>query len=409
MKMNKKVLYWIAPWLALIAFFVLLELALTAGGFTFYPTDIRFNISDEYRVFNQDTGKIVYATSPRKKDVFLDQEFKINKDRNCLRVFILGGSSVNYLGDCRYLKEKLVQAYPDKSVEIINAGGLSYGSSRLVLVLEEVLGYSPDLISIYDGHNEFEEECLTKEIKENPAQRLNRIMLNFRSYQLFSKGFRSLGLLLAKSGLNFSGAAAKPLFPAATNVIWGRSFTPAQRDVIYARFSDNLRKMIEMARISRVKIIVSTSAYDRIMTPPFYSMRYGDYKDFKYKFPSEELKPWIDKKSDDPMIEFEAGRILYAYGKFKQAKVRLENAFILDAQPHRANQIINGIVKKIAHENKVPLADVDSRICVQSKGGIPNESLFSDHCHLNSRGNELLLDEIFKTIINSGILKTKVN
>ena len=41
---------------------------------------------------------------------------------------------------------------------MVNCGGISYASYRLVPILEEVLGYEPDLIILYTGHNEFLED-----------------------------------------------------------------------------------------------------------------------------------------------------------------------------------------------------------------------------------------------------------
>ena len=38
---------------------------------------------------------------------------------------------------------------------MINCGGVSYASYRLGPILDEVLGYEPDLIMLYTGHNEF--------------------------------------------------------------------------------------------------------------------------------------------------------------------------------------------------------------------------------------------------------------
>ena len=41
---------------------------------------------------------------------------------------------------------------------MINAGGISYASYRVAVVIKELARYEPDLFIIYTGHNEFLEE-----------------------------------------------------------------------------------------------------------------------------------------------------------------------------------------------------------------------------------------------------------
>jgi hypothetical protein len=56
---------------------------------------------------------------------------------------------------CGWLRELLNAAAPDHRWEVVNAGGISYASYRVALLMEELAGYQPDLFIIYSGHNEF--------------------------------------------------------------------------------------------------------------------------------------------------------------------------------------------------------------------------------------------------------------
>jgi hypothetical protein len=58
------------------------------------------------------------------------------------------------------LELELQATQPDRTWEVINCGGVSYGSWRLVAVLKEVLQYAPDLIILATGENEFLEIAL---------------------------------------------------------------------------------------------------------------------------------------------------------------------------------------------------------------------------------------------------------
>ncbi len=44
---------------------------------------------------------------------------------------------------------------PTRKWEVVNAGGVSYASYRVALLMEELIEYEPDLFIVYSGHNEF--------------------------------------------------------------------------------------------------------------------------------------------------------------------------------------------------------------------------------------------------------------
>ena len=52
---------------------------------------------------------------------------------------------------------------------MVNCGGVSYASYRLVPILEEVLAHNPDLVILYTGHNEFLEDRSYRGLKDRNA------------------------------------------------------------------------------------------------------------------------------------------------------------------------------------------------------------------------------------------------
>lgn len=98
-------------------------------------------------------------TDPVKRVSFVRQRFLRDKPAGVFRIVAFGGSSVNYLEPEFKELERDLSAEFDQfdQIEIINCGGLAYGSHRLALVMREMLEYQPDLILLYSGHNEFEE------------------------------------------------------------------------------------------------------------------------------------------------------------------------------------------------------------------------------------------------------------
>ena len=96
-----------------------------------------------------------------RMNYFCPATFPILKGATTIRVFALGGSTTQgqpYRTEtafAKWLTLRLQAAVPNRHFEVINCGGISYASYRVAAILNEVLGYSPDLILLYTGHNEF--------------------------------------------------------------------------------------------------------------------------------------------------------------------------------------------------------------------------------------------------------------
>lgn len=377
-------------------FLILMEAILGLTRFCFYPVDLRFVYNDERRIFIKDKSGLYYKINPPKADIFIDQRFLVKKD--AYRIFVLGGSSVNYLRNFDGLRKKLEIKWPDRKIEIINTGGLSYGTSRLLLVFEEILEYRPDLIILYSGHNEFEEKYLKTEKRRTAFIRLNDFLLFSRVYQMMSRIYYDTRKAVLMASAKSDDKKFAPFFPLNPQVEWGRSAGEDEKRDIYDNYRSNIESMIMMAKNNSVKLIISTVAYNQFGKPPFYSLRYGNYEDFKKSVSPGKIEGQLNKETEDPFVEYAIGEFLYQRKEFLDAEKHFEKAYILDSQPHRANNVTNNIVKDLALQYKIPLADVEARVKENSEGGIPSLGLFSDHCHLNHKGQEILLNEVFDVI-----------
>ena len=101
------------------------------------------------------------ATARNKLALFNPQRFRARKRGEAYRVFCVGGSTTygRPYGDstsfCGWLRELLPAIDPSRQWEVVNAGGISYASYRVALLMEELARYEPDLFVVYSGHNEF--------------------------------------------------------------------------------------------------------------------------------------------------------------------------------------------------------------------------------------------------------------
>ena len=64
---------------------------------------------------------------------------------------------------------------------------------------------------------------------------------------------------------------------------------------------------------------------------------------------------------------------------------------------HQSSATENEILRRVAAETDTALADVEARVIAAEPHGVPGETLFRDHCHLNGRGNRLMR-EAYETI-----------
>jgi len=379
--------------IALAVFFILAEALLRQSGFCFYPADLR-NIPVQSQPFCiRQRG--YYITNSKYNGIFLTQSFPAAK--KSFRIFVFGGSSINYLGKMDYLGERLKERWPARNFEIINFGGLSYGPSRLLPIFRESLNYRPDLIIIYSGHNEFEEELLKAQGAKNWAGRLNEKLLALRFYQLLSKGYaRWKYHQLALYRRRHPQAQVSEFCPQA-KVDWELVFDDDKKRLRYGNYRRNIEAMAQMAGRTGVTLMLCTVAYNRLGVPPFYSRQYGSsYIDFKRHLTEQKIEQYLQGGNPDAFMEYAAGQALYEQGDYPAAKKHLEEAFILDGRPHRANNEINAIIKQAAAKYNLLLIDVDAAVCAASVGQIPSSELFSDHCHLNPQGQKILMDEVFK-------------
>ena len=142
-------------------FFAAIEAVLRIAGVPARdPGDDPFvGFSGTQPLFVVDNG--IASTAPAKLRFFNQTSFPVKKDPDTIRIFCLGGSTTyghpfdGRTSFPRWLEDLLKASSPDKNFEVINAGGVSYASYRIVPLVREALQYSPDLIVISDAHNEF--------------------------------------------------------------------------------------------------------------------------------------------------------------------------------------------------------------------------------------------------------------
>ncbi len=111
--------------------------------------------------FNPFVGRRYFDASQTAVPMLTPDVFLRVKTPATFRVLCLGESSTaGFPFDCqvpfpRQLRQILADAYPDKRIEVLNAGMAAISSYVIVDLLPELLETQPDLVLVYAGHNEF--------------------------------------------------------------------------------------------------------------------------------------------------------------------------------------------------------------------------------------------------------------
>lgn len=305
-------------------------------------------------------------TAPAKLTTFEKQSFLMPKPAGNFRIFAVGGSSINYAsGEIATLGVRLTMAFKGKpKVEFINAGGCGYGSHRLTPIVAEVLEYDPDLIWFHEGNNEFEEmeQLRFAYPRTVPLQRVlfksafcrfvrDRLMSGRLSELERARNTRLLGLSPQENG---SWAMKK--------------YAPEQIGERMAAFENNLRLIAKLCRDHNVPLLLSS-------------------------VPSNLWEPRLEDEAASARI-----RQLFDAGSFEEG-MQCARDVLKSSARHQASDAENAIIRKVAEENDVPLADVEARVIASEPHYVPGETLFEDWCHLNGRGKMVMLETVKEQIL----------
>ncbi len=156
-----------------LAPFLLLELVCSIGGWGRETSfdDPYAGFSEIHPLFVRDQSGTRFEIAPGRLKYFAQDSFPAEKSSDTFRIFCLGGSTVQgrpysiSTAFSSWLRLSLTAADETQNWEVVNCGGISYASYRLVPILKECLTHQPDLIVICTGHNEFLEERTYKQIK----------------------------------------------------------------------------------------------------------------------------------------------------------------------------------------------------------------------------------------------------
>ncbi|QDV15549.1 GDSL-like Lipase/Acylhydrolase [Gimesia panareensis] len=388
-----------------------------------YSRDPFVSFSEDSTLFVKNEAGTEYQTSDDRSDFFRPQHFPVQKGTNTYRVFVLGGSTVQgrpYAVETSFtnwLQLNLQAADPARKFEVVNCGGVSYASYRLVPILREALHYEPDLFIVYSGHNEFLEDRSYASLKHRPELLLQtqRSLMNLRLASVIQS--------LLPTAQNTTPASSESENILATDVNALLDFQkglekyhrdPEHHRAIMAHYEFNIRQMILLAHQAGVPLLLVNpvsnlkncipfkSEFDPRLTPEEIDRVNALWKSAdECSWDQAERKMDFWRQATD--IDDSHASLLYGVGKtceylkqYSAAKAWFIKAKEADVCPLRMREPMHVSLFRLSKQYDVPLIDARQLIEQKTPDGIPGSELLVDHVHPSIEGHQLIADAIYE-------------
>jgi tetratricopeptide (TPR) repeat protein len=323
-------------------------------------------------------------------------------------VFCLGGSTVRgrpYTNDTAFpdwLQIELSERDPQHNYEVVNCGGLSYASYRLVHILDEVLQYSPDLIVLATGHNEFLEDRTYQSVKtRSPARAwVENRLYSLRTVQEASRLWHDTNDSSGEGDDSDRSILPDKVSPRLDDASGYASYhrDDVWREGVIRHYEQSVREMIAKCRQAKIPVVLVSLGSNLRDCPPFKSehkpeLSLEQERDWQAEFdrataaakdPGTALMHYYNAEAIDAkhaLLLYRIARTLDRLGKLQEAKEYYIRAKDNDICPLRMLEEMYDVLHAIATETDTPILNAGQLFEQQSSAGIPGYRWYMDHVH----------------------------
>ncbi|MDP6443392.1 MAG: GDSL-type esterase/lipase family protein, partial [Pirellulaceae bacterium] len=369
-----------------------------------------------------------YETAPARLEFFASDRFAAQKAASEYRIFCVGGSTVQgrpwsiETSFSNWLELTLRAADPDRTWEVVNCGGVSYASYRVAPIVEECLGYDPDLLVVYTGHNEFLEE------RSYPLQRdippwLARAYSAFESLRIVQWTQESTRLT------SRSASDERTLLSTEVDALLdyrgglaAYHRDNAWRESVEEHYEVNLRRIIALASQANVPVILVDPVSNERDCPPFkleVAPELSDERSAEFSALWERAKAARGEEAErllqqalrlDPEHAgawFMLGQIQLTAKEIEGARTALRKAQDYDVCPLRMTEPLHAQLRRVAADTRTPMVDARSFFNDWAADGIPGDDQLVDHVHPSIDGHQRIAQLLAEQMIAMRILQPR--
>lgn len=419
------------PLLILLMFEVTLRALRVGPNLALFVSETPATRGGTYRVMNPGFKSRYFsrvefspATSP---DVF-----PMPKPVGTFRIFCLGGSTTvgypyGFNGSfSSFLRTRLQRTFPDRKIETINLGMTATNSYTVVDIAREIVDCEPDLIIVYDGHNEFYGALGTASHESiGPSRLLTKLYLHLIHLRTF---------LLARDAIAVAsryfsrGPTEQGRGTIMERLALGRDVP--YRSPIYneclATFRANLREFIQMTTNRGIPVVLGSQVSNLRDQPPFVSAGNPDLPAKALHACSENFRLGQTLQARGQMdsaltafrsscildstradVHFAIARCLDSLGRKMEAGTEYRLARDYDQLRFRASTDFNIAILHLDNGKDVLSVDLEPVFAAHSRDSLIGKDLVFEHVHPNSRGNFLIARAFAGVMRHHGFLTSR--
>jgi len=412
-----------------ILFFAVFELILSALG---YGGNTSLFISSDsnpgFLKVNDNVGRRFFSAAGITPETSHDL-FRAVKPANAYRLFVLGESTTAgypymYNGSMsKMLYQRLLDAFPDRQLEVINLAMPAINSFSLLDMIDEALAQQPDALIIYCGHNEF-----YGALGVGSTESLGRWRWVINSY-LGLQRFKIMLFLRdqVEAIKKWFHHADAPMNEAHRSTLMEQMVANQEigfSSEAYHRarefFTANLHDLLTSAKKHGVRVMLSNLVSNVRDLAPFVSM-YSPGSD-RVAFEKElrrsaqlagsgnltaalAILDSLRRIDEAPAIlHFHLGRVHEAMGNFRAAAEAYANARDLDGLRFRASADFNSAIQEVAASSGAVLVDMETAFEKESPQGLIGQTLMLEHVHPNLKGYFIMGRELCRAMAEHGFI-----
>ena len=350
-----------------------------------------------------------------RRDLGTGASFTAPKPSNTVRIFILGASTVVGFPNPpntafpRFLEQMLADVYPSKRFEVINCGLTAINTFCVLDFVEEVVDYSPDLIIIYSGHNEF----VGPYGVTTPFTRFGNDWHGIRLYMNLQRTKIYYGL--KELIFRIRSWREAPRKPFGLHLV-DREIGPHDDGYETTRrnFRRNLEEMLIVADEHAIPIALSTLVSNLKDFHPLRSQCDGSGLSVEIEQLASEgqlreaervAARALESHPHCADIHFQLGQVRYRRGQYSLAADAFVSARDLDRMPFRAPASFNRVILDLVEgsDGGVLLNDVEEAFAAASPHRLVGSELITEYLHPTVYGHFLIARTLLEALAQSAI------
>ncbi|MFV0444644.1 MAG: tetratricopeptide repeat protein [Planctomycetaceae bacterium] len=404
---------------------------LTGWGRPALTPDPFVGFSAIHPLFEVDAERSLHRIAPSRRKFFAYDSFPLDKPTGSRRAFCLGGSTVK--GEpysiptafTTWLELAINVGEPDHPWDVINCGGISYASYRLIPILQECLTYQPDLFILCTGHNEFLEDRTYGHLKDLGVAAAASRTFAGRSHLVTL--VRDLLPPVQDPAAVVSLKLRPQLGPETDPILDYHDSLQAYhwdddwRRGVVAHYEFNLRRMLDFAAEAGVPVLLVLPPSNLGGCPPFKSESHPplsakDEQQWSKLMASARASYAVDRQQSLRDLQhaaeinpgsaetlYDLGQCCVALARFDEARRCLIAARDNDVVPLRMISELEAVLRRVARERNVPLLDAHQLLERQTPRQLLDDSLLVDHIHPGFDGHQMIAAALARLMDSEGL------